>query len=310
MGQRRMMSFDMSDIFCNVLIQKSGTLCVWTSSSTIYYLCISNRFLTSATTNPTAYLATALRQHRLILAILDGVWSCVVGSDVNESLFLEMEGVFLLVDLLQLAPPKLRAPILGAILDLGETPGAIPHLTAWRGNEGIPLASLLCRVWREEEAAIGVKRDENGAISDPAAPLAGSIQRDAAVQAETPASAPSLAVVDVAENQRAKIYAIFCKIGFHSAVGHPKLTVEDHVTMTIIDHYLDFKMAEVWTEVKGELAVEGVKPIKDEREAFDVIDAGITERVAEVRESIQVHDDDDDDDADDDDDVDDDDDDM
>ena len=38
MGQRRTISFDMSDIFCNVLIQKIGTLYVWTSSSTIYYL--------------------------------------------------------------------------------------------------------------------------------------------------------------------------------------------------------------------------------------------------------------------------------
>ena len=61
-----------------------------------------------------------------------------------------------------MAPPKLRAPILGALLDLSETPSAIPHLTAWRGDDGIPLAKLLCRVWREEEAAIGVKRDEKG----------------------------------------------------------------------------------------------------------------------------------------------------
>ena len=117
--------------------------------------------------------------------------------------------------------------------------------------------------------------------------MAGDIQREATVQPQTPASAPSLAIVDVAENQRAKIFAIFCKIGFHAAVGHPKLTVEDHVTMTVIDHYLDFKMAEVWTEVQGELAAEGVKPIKSEREAFDVIDAGIKERVTEVRETIQ-----------------------
>ena len=246
------------------------------------------KFLMSATTDPTAYLATALRQHRLLLALLDGVWSCVVGSDINEGIFLEMEGVFLLVDLLQVAPPKLRAPVLGALLDLSETPSAIPHLTAWRGTDGIPMAKLLCRVWREEEAAIGVERDEKGAISNPTMPLAGAIQRDAVVQAQTPASAPSLAIVDVAENQRAKIYAIFCKIGFHTAVGNAKLTVEDHVTMTIIDHYLDFKMAEVWTEVQGELTVEGVKPIKSEREAFDVIDAGIKERVTEVRESIHA----------------------
>ena len=46
-------------------------------------------------------------------------------------------------------------------------------------------------------------------------------------------------------------------------------------------------MAEVWTEVQAELSAEGVKPIKSEREAFDVIDAGIKERVSEVRDAIE-----------------------
>lgn len=54
-----------------------------------------------------------------------------------------------------------------------------------------------------------------------------------------PANCPSQAIVDVSENMRAKIYALFCKIGF---IELPGLTTEDHVTLTIIEHYLDFKV--------------------------------------------------------------------
>ena len=89
-----------------------------------------------------------------------------------------------------------------------------------------------------------------------------------------PATAPSQAIVDVSENMRAKIYALFCKLGtiqtfikyysetVWSSLGSflvfitrtmvllgfielPGLTTEDHVTLTIIEHYLDFKVREL-----------------------------------------------------------------
>lgn len=55
-----------------------------------------------------------------------------------------------------------------------------------------------------------------------------------------PANQPSLSIVDVSENMRAKLYALFCKIGF---IELPGLTTEDHVTLTIIEHYLEFKVS-------------------------------------------------------------------
>ena len=70
-----------------------------------------------------------------------------------------------------------------------------------------------------------------------------------------PANCPSQAIVDVSENMRAKIYSLFCKIGFTDLPG---LGVEDHVTLTTIEKYLDFKMGEVWTETMKELEVGAV----------------------------------------------------
>ena len=77
-------------------------------------------YLTSATIDPASYLAIRLGQHRLLLALLDAVWSCVVGVDVIEMRFLEAEGVFLLLDLLHECPASIRPPILGILVDLAE----------------------------------------------------------------------------------------------------------------------------------------------------------------------------------------------
>lgn len=66
----------------------------------------------------------------------------------------------------------------------------------------------------------------------------GKSQRDSPLQA-LPSHCPSQAVVDVSENLRAKLYAIFCKIGFTDLPG---VAVDDHVTLTIIERYLDFKV--------------------------------------------------------------------
>lgn len=69
-------------------------------------------------------------------------------------------------------------------------------------------------------------------------PLVGTYQ-DESETIPLPANQPSLSIVDVSENMRAKLYALFCKIGF---IELPGLTTEDHVTLTIIEHYLEFKV--------------------------------------------------------------------
>ena len=51
-------------------------------------------------TNPDK-LARGLGHHRLILATLDCIWCCVIGAYMNEDAFLEGQGLFLLLDLLQ-----------------------------------------------------------------------------------------------------------------------------------------------------------------------------------------------------------------
>jgi len=199
----------------------------------------------------------------------------VVGVDVIEMRFLEAEGVFLLLDLLQECPASIRPPILGILVDLAEKHLVIDHLTSWRGGDwGHPLSKLLCQIWREEELKIGASRDEFGAILDVAAPLAGVMQRhlrtangDQLVQndAETISppqlvgSSPSCAILETVENLRAKIFILMGKIGFETDWDHPLIDVEDRITISIIKSYLELKMCEVWTEAESELRAEGVE---------------------------------------------------
>jgi len=228
-------------------------------------------------TDPTL-LTSGLGHHKLLLAAVDCVWCSIVGCYVTEDYFLEKEGVFLLIDLLETCPKKMHNLVLGCLLDLTENPKAIPHILAWRGKNDQSAAHLLCDIWRDEERAIGVKRESTGAIADIKRPLIGTMQEDCGI-ISLPANCPSQAIVDVSENMRAKIYALFCKIGF---IELPGLTTEDHVTLTIIEHYLDFKLGEVWYEVIKELEQEGVKPITPDNEAIEAISRTLDDRAEHV----------------------------
>ncbi|XP_060581085.1 cilia- and flagella-associated protein 69-like [Ruditapes philippinarum] len=198
----------------------------------------------------------------------------IVGCYATEDYFLEKEGVFLLIDLLQQCPKGMDNLILGCLLDLCENPKTVHHVLTWRGHENISAAHLFCEIWRNEEREIGVKRDPNGAISDVRRPLMGKLQEGQGV-IPLPANCMSQAIVDVSENMRAKIYSLYCKIGFTDLPG---LTVEDHITLTVIEKYLDFKMGEVWTEILSELDQEKVRPTTPDMEAVEAISRAIENR--------------------------------
>lgn len=64
------------------------------------------------------------------------------------------------------------------------------------------------------------------------------VQREQSVIPQS-SSSQSLAIVDVSENLRAKVYSLFARLGFSDLPG---LTTEDYITLAIIEKYLDFKV--------------------------------------------------------------------
>uniref|UniRef100_A0A8C4Q6L4 Cilia and flagella associated protein 69 n=1 Tax=Eptatretus burgeri TaxID=7764 RepID=A0A8C4Q6L4_EPTBU len=134
----------------------------------------------------------------------------------------------------------------------------------WRGCSGSTAVAMLLKIWRFEEAEAGVLRGPKGQILDPQKPLSGWFQKEHLLVSQ-PASSPSPAILELAENDRVKLYVIFSKLGFDL----PNLTAENRVTMVLIKNYLDFKVGEVWCEIEQELALEGLQPLNTDRKALE-----------------------------------------
>ncbi|XP_014677258.1 PREDICTED: cilia- and flagella-associated protein 69-like [Priapulus caudatus] len=228
-------------------------------------------------------VASGLGHNQLMLTIIGCVWSCVVGCPVVEDKFMESEGVFLLLDCLELCPTSMHNLTLGCLLDLCLNPAAVPHLDVWRGKEQNTLPILLCQLWRREESEMQVSRSEDGAIADVFKPLMGKDQEQQEVVL-LPASCPSAAVVDVSENVRAKIYSLFTIVGWDRS---KELCPNDEITFELIRGYLDLKVGEVWNEIIAELEEEGLRPISPDQEALTTVQRATLARAETVARKQQ-----------------------
>ncbi|KAL9868358.1 cilia- and flagella-associated protein 69 isoform 3-T3 [Geothlypis trichas] len=197
----------------------------------------------------------------LILSALDCLWSCVIGCFLAEESFIEKQGVFLLLDLLAIKDNNMCHIILGILVEFSDNPKTVLHMSIWKGKRGRTAANVLIQLWRQEEQDLGVKRDQYGKIVDTKRPLITSFQRQQKV-IPLPASCPSFSINEVAESIRAKIYLLFCKLGFQNLPG---LSAKDVATLAIIQHFIDFKIGEVWSEISAEIKEEFRPVTSDER---------------------------------------------
>ncbi|CAF0791002.1 unnamed protein product [Rotaria sp. Silwood1] len=224
------------------------------------------------------YVCGGLGYHRLLVAAIDCVWCCVVGSVINEDEFIQKQGVFALLDLIETNPKSLQNIILGCVLDLTENTKCLHFIMAWQGRKQEYITHVLCELWRDEERETYVTRTDKGVISDHTKPLMGLLQQSVPLTS-LKRFEPSRSVLDLIDNMRSKIYGFFCKLGFSELPG---LHEEDYITICIIENFLDFKMGEIWQEIITELDMEGVKLIAHDNEATDTILRATEERALAV----------------------------
>lgn len=218
-----------------------------------------------------------LGYQRLIIGTIDCIWATIVGCILNEDYFIQNEGIFYLLDILEVSPKSMQNLILGCILDLCDNPKTLTHMLQWESKDNNNVSHFLCALWRDEERDIGVERDENGIILDTSKPLASAATGE--VETSLPSHLPSKAIVEVSENMRAKIYGIFCRLGFTDLSG---ITQDDQLTLCIIENYLDFKLGEVFKEINSELKIDNIQPIPPDQEALDTILRAADDRVLTV----------------------------
>ncbi|XP_041867237.1 cilia- and flagella-associated protein 69-like isoform X2 [Melanotaenia boesemani] len=210
---------------------------------------------------------SGLGHNKLLLSTIDCVRSCIVGCCSTEDYFLAKDGAFLLLSLLSTSPRCVHGVVLSTLLELHDNPNTPSLILSWRDAAGQTASRLLLQLWREEEKELGVIRNQHGGITDPQSPVLSCFQQDGDLLS-FPAATPTTAVLEISENLRAKIYLIFCCLGFQ---GLPGLSTEDYVTLSIIKRYLDFKVGEVWEEISRELSLDGVRPISPDEEALSTI---------------------------------------
>ncbi|KAG9476552.1 hypothetical protein GDO78_003215 [Eleutherodactylus coqui] len=218
--------------------------------------------------DPTKF-SSGLGHNKLIFCTLDCVWSCIIGCFSSEDYFLEKEGMFIILDLLALNLKSMNNLVLGILVEFCDNPKTLPHIKAWQGKNNQTAPKLLVQLWKQEEEELGVRRDNDGCIVDARKPLAGQLQEEQEV-VPMPAGSFSIAIIEVAENIRAKVYSIFSKLGFENLPG---LSALDYVTLSIIIRYLDFKIGEVWGEIRAEIKAENLRPVTSDQEALDVIES-------------------------------------
>ncbi|KAM4689184.1 cilia- and flagella-associated protein 69 [Discoglossus pictus] len=226
---------------------------------------------------------SGLGHNILLFCTLDCVWCCIMGCYTSEDYFLEKEGLFIILDLLALNLKSMNNLILGILVEFCDNPKSIPHITTWRGKNNETAPKLLLDMWKQEEEELGVRRDELGRIIDAKKPLVGKFQDDQGIT-PMPANCSSIAIMEVAENTRAKIYSVFSKLGFENLPG---LSALDYVTLSIISRYLDFKVGEVWSEITSELKAENIKPVTSDQEVLEVISKA-AENISRVVASHQT----------------------
>ncbi|XP_047418512.1 cilia- and flagella-associated protein 69 isoform X4 [Sciurus carolinensis] len=227
-------------------------------------------------------IQSGLGYNVLLFSTLDSIWCCILGCYSSEDYFLEKEGIFLLLDVLALNQKKFCNLILGIMVEFCDNPKTAAHVNAWRGKKDQTAASLLIKLWRKEEKELGVKRDKNGKIIDTKKPLFTSFQEEQKIM-PLPANCPSIAVMDIAENIRAKIYAVLGKLDFENLPG---LSAEDFVTLCIIHRYLDFKIGEIWNEIYEEIKLEKLRPVTADKKVLEGITTA-SESIGKMVVSLQ-----------------------
>uniref|UniRef100_A0A8C2YMB3 Cilia and flagella associated protein 69 n=1 Tax=Chinchilla lanigera TaxID=34839 RepID=A0A8C2YMB3_CHILA len=162
------------------------------------------------------------------------------------------------------------------------------HGTSGRGNKFAQMRytlRLLRAMVHLENETVNADLCEKGTIQqliDTKKPLFTSFQEEQKTT-PLPANCPSIAVMDVAENIRAKIYAVLGKLDFENLPG---LSAEDFVTLCIIHRYLDFKIGEIWNEIYEEIKLENLRPVTSDKRILETITTA-SENIGKMVASLQ-----------------------
>uniref|UniRef100_T1JMP2 Ubiquitin-like protease family profile domain-containing protein n=1 Tax=Strigamia maritima TaxID=126957 RepID=T1JMP2_STRMM len=242
----------------------------------------------------------ALPGHNMLLtSVINCIRCSIIGIPEREESFKTKNGVSYIVDLILDAHSSIQDLILACLLDFCSSSDSTAYILKWRGPDNMTTPMLLCRLWREEEKRLGIKRDDSNLSKNAhyavrqfyeirtGKLLVGKRQMECTETELLSSYRMSAAILDASENFRAKIYGLIEYIKEEGTEAEPppeltKLPLEEMSTLTLIEGYLDLKGGEVWTEILSELTSENLNPLAMEQEFIYSVSRIITNRVSSI----------------------------
>lgn len=106
-----------------------------------------------------------------ILSVLDCLCNSVYGNKRSEIHFLDIEGIYVLLELAETCDTSLRRLCLSSICTILENPKSFNYFVEWSSSKStINASQLLIKLYKEEDKRFGVKYD-NGILQDIERPL-------------------------------------------------------------------------------------------------------------------------------------------
>lgn len=106
-----------------------------------------------------------------LLSVIDCLSNAVFGNKRSELHFLDIEGVYILLDLAENCESSLKRLVLSSICTILENPKSFQYFVEWSSSKTtINASQLLVRLFREEDKRFGVKVN-NGILEDIERPL-------------------------------------------------------------------------------------------------------------------------------------------
>lgn len=129
--------------------------------------------LACRTSNQTNLITMSAKSPQLLLDVVDCIWHGVVGIRTNEELFLALNGIDLLLDLLLICPAPQRKQVLGLLADLLHVSGSERFLFEWRSGPGrvLPNGATSANAPPIADLAAGSRSHSSSVASLPSAQL-------------------------------------------------------------------------------------------------------------------------------------------
>ena len=238
-------------------------------------------------------LAEIKKLEQWYIAVVECMWSAVMGNKRCEARLFAVDGVDALLDLLDICPRIMRNQLLGCLADLARNPKSRRFLQIWRSDNTMrPLREMLYHFWTEEEVRLGITNDEMGVLANMDRPLIGKVplggrpispdsraserlrkalkasKHYKASRATDPAVAHRKAVNK--QDLRTKLFALMEAIGYKDDLtdteeGGKALSSEAKIFMCGAEQYGNFMKGAMWLDIKEELRRQDINPILADR---------------------------------------------